>query len=482
MAGALRHDLTIQTRPISELTPWAKNPRDNDAAAEELAYTISEVGWTNPILLDKHGTIIAGHTRLKAAIKLGLTEVPTITLDVDGPQAELIAIADNRLSEFAEWDKDALAEILESLQAEGIDTKIAGYGDDDLSELLASLDSESIGPDDIEAEDQDRVFSNESIAASAFTYFRATGFPYWDLKPHQSMQEINALSLMVGEDGWSGSSAGYHVADTYHPHRLLGTTATMRSPASAFEDDKWLRRALDLQLEQGGKIGTSLWGRAVITSGVQACANFRPAVAMMMYRRHCPDGGTVLDTSTGYGGRLVGFFASANAAKYIGIDPSTETHAGNLRMAQDLGFSDSVRLINLPAEDVSHDDLEGSCDFAFTSPPYFSKEHYADEETQSFKRYKTPEDWRDGFLGPMLALQFAALKPGSKSIVNIADVTVGSLRVPLELWTVESAIAAGFDHTRTEKFPLTRRFGANQSEEVAYEPMFVFTKPGALDR
>lgn len=142
MAGALRHDLTIQTRPISELTPWAKNPRDNDAAAEELAYTISEVGWTNPILLDKHGTIIAGHTRLKAALKLGLTEVPTITLDVDGPQAELIAIADNRLSELAEWDKDALAEILESLQAEGIDTKIAGYGDEDLSGLLASLDSE----------------------------------------------------------------------------------------------------------------------------------------------------------------------------------------------------------------------------------------------------------------------------------------------------------------------------------------------------
>ena len=152
MAGALRHDLTIQTRPISELTPWAKNPRDNDAAAEELAYTISEVGWTNPILLDKHGTIIAGHTRLKAAIKLGLTEVPTITLDVDGPQAELIAIADNRLSEFAKWDRDALAEILESLQAEGIDTKIAGYGDEDLSDLLASLDSEPTGPDDLEPE------------------------------------------------------------------------------------------------------------------------------------------------------------------------------------------------------------------------------------------------------------------------------------------------------------------------------------------
>jgi len=139
MAGALRHDLTIQTRPISELTPWAKNPRDNDAAAEELAYTISEVGWTNPILLDKHDTIIAGHTRLKAALKLGLTEVPTITLDVDGPQAELIAIADNRLSEFAEWDNDALAEILSELKSEDLDLKVAGYSDSDYSQLLDAL-------------------------------------------------------------------------------------------------------------------------------------------------------------------------------------------------------------------------------------------------------------------------------------------------------------------------------------------------------
>jgi len=199
---------------------------------------------------------------------------------------------------------------------------------------------------------------------------------------------------------------------------------------------------------------------------------------MMMYRRYCPEGGTVLDTSTGYGGRLVGFFASANAAKYIGIDPSTATHAGNLRMAEDLGFSDSVKLINLPAEDVPREELAGSCDFALTSPPYFSKEHYANEDTQSFKRYKAPDEWRDRFLVPMLALQFAALKPGANSIVNIADVSIGGDRIPLERWAVDSAEAIGFIHTATEMLPLSRRFGANQTDDVARESMFVFTKPG----
>ena len=162
MAGALRHDLTIKTRPISELTPWAKNPRDNDAAAEELAYTISEVGWTNPILLDKHGTIIAGHTRLKAAFKLGLTEVPTITLDVDGPQAELIAIADNKLSEFAEWNRDGLAEILRALKADDLDLKIAGFSEDETLQLL-----DPIGVEDIAWKEFDETVGDNEPEAEA---------------------------------------------------------------------------------------------------------------------------------------------------------------------------------------------------------------------------------------------------------------------------------------------------------------------------
>ena len=162
------------------------------------------------------------------------------------------------------------------------------------------------------------------------------------------------------------------------------------------------------------------------------------------------------------------------------IRDSTETHAGNLRMAQELGFSDRIELHNLPAEDVSHDVVAGRCDFAFTSPPYFRKEHYSDDDTQSWKRYPTGEEWRDGFLTPMMALQYAALKFGCYSIVNIADVKIKSKTYPLVEWTKQAALLAGFEYIRTLEFPLTRRFGAGQVDEVSIEPVLVFQKPGAL--
>ena len=152
--AALRHDLTITMRPLAELTPWADNPRVNDAAAERLAHTILTHGWTNPILLDKTGQIVAGHTRLKAAIKLGLTEVPTITLDVEGPEAIALAIADNRLAEFAEWDDSALAKLLEGLADDDLDLGALGYDDAEFAALLSEddpdVDTSSVLDDELE--------------------------------------------------------------------------------------------------------------------------------------------------------------------------------------------------------------------------------------------------------------------------------------------------------------------------------------------
>jgi hypothetical protein len=177
-------------------------------------------------------------------------------------------------------------------------------------------------------------------------------------------------------------------------------------------------------------------------------------------------------------GGLSGFMGPVAHGFYIGIDPNTETHAGNCRMADELLFSrPRIELHNLPAEDVPHEAVSGRCDFAFTSPPYFRKEHYSDEETQSWRRYQTGDEWRDGFLAPMLALQFAALKPSCYSIVNIADVKIGSKTYPLVDWTKQAAARAGFKYVRTEVFPLTRRFGAGTSDEVSVEPVLVFRKP-----
>lgn len=161
MAGPYRHNLNIEMRPLSDLTPWARNPRDNEKAAERLAYTIAEHGWTNPILLDRTGQIVAGHTRFKAAMKLGLSEVPTIQLDVEGHEAAAIAIADNRLAEMAEWDGGELAELLDELDGAGLDLDAIGYDSEELSEALAAMDApempEAPEPEELPEEPDSRL-------------------------------------------------------------------------------------------------------------------------------------------------------------------------------------------------------------------------------------------------------------------------------------------------------------------------------------
>jgi hypothetical protein len=319
------------------------------------------------------------------------------------------------------------------------------------------------------------VFPEDSIVDAAFEYFRQTGFPYRKLARHTCMQQINKLAR-TGESNLANTTVGYQVADTYHPHRFHASANKMKSPIEGFSDDKLLRRAIKLQYGVGN-VPEGFFGPLSLVSGVQACSNFRPGFALKYYRMFCNQDSVILDSSTGYGGRLVGFMASG-AAHYIGIDPNTVTCAANQRMADELGFSDRVELINLPAEDVDFETVRDRCDFAFTSPPYFSKELYSDQDTQSWKRYgHSGEAWRDGFLRRMLRMQFAALKTGSYTCINIADVNVGGQSYPLEEWTIEAAQLAGFVHIRTDKFDMSRRFGANMDEEVASEPVFVFRKP-----
>lgn len=322
------------------------------------------------------------------------------------------------------------------------------------------------------------VFDDDEVIREATTWFRANGFPYRRLPRFVMLQQINRLSKTPSE-ALLHTSEAYSVADSFHPHRFHATTAAKISPFECFNNDAKLAHALRLRLERGQVIPAGFFGELTLALGTQQCSNFRPGFACALYRRFCKSGDVVLDTSTGYGGRLVGFIASQVPQHYIGIDPNTATHAGNIAMAQALGVSGRVELHNLPAEDVPHSAVAGRCDFAFTSPPYFSKEHYSDEPTQSWRRYgESYVRWLDGFLSPMLALTYSALKTGKVAIINIENVMIGSVLYPLVDDTIIRAKRAGFIHAGTELFEMQPRLGANQEEGVASERVLIFVKQG----
>jgi len=129
--------------PIDRLKPWEKNPRVNDHAVDRVAESIKRFGFGAPILARKaDGEVIAGHTRLKAACKLGLDRVPVRYLDLDPADAHLLALADNKLTEIADWDEEGLREVLRELQAEDMDLEVAGFEEDELERLLAAADDD----------------------------------------------------------------------------------------------------------------------------------------------------------------------------------------------------------------------------------------------------------------------------------------------------------------------------------------------------
>ena len=121
----------------SALRPWENNPRRNDDAVAAVAASIERFGFGAPIVARRaNGEIIAGHTRWKAARKLGLDRVPVRYLDLDPADAHLLALADNRLSEEASWDDEMLAAVLADLRAQQADLVATGFSDANLVERL----------------------------------------------------------------------------------------------------------------------------------------------------------------------------------------------------------------------------------------------------------------------------------------------------------------------------------------------------------
>lgn len=129
--------LQVHEIELSRLSPWEDNPRLNDRAVDSVVRSIRTFGFNVPILCDQNLTIIAGHTRWKAARQMGLEAVPVIVLKMSDSERRAFSLADNKTAEIADWDFSKLRELLEELNSRDFDLSDVGFSDAELVALLA---------------------------------------------------------------------------------------------------------------------------------------------------------------------------------------------------------------------------------------------------------------------------------------------------------------------------------------------------------
>lgn len=217
--------------------------------------------------------------------------------------------------------------------------------------------------------------------------------------------------------------------------------------------------------------------------GAGNCSNFRPATAKALYELYGGSDCKVLDTSSGFGGRLLGFFTAKNTSEYVGIDPNTADSCNKfiefMRMRFEINKKAYVN--KMGSEDFTienYPQYENYFDISFTSPPYFNTEKYSKSETQSYIKFNTYDSWVDGFYRNTIYNSCNALKIDGTFAINIFE-KIDNIKE----YTEEFLNDCGFYIIKEDKFLLRIMSGTQKGEDgkfytrkkdgVSYEPIWV---------
>lgn len=253
-----------------------------------------------------------------------------------------------------------------------------------------------------------------------------------------------------------------------------------------------------------------------IGMGTQAVVNFPPLTAKFLYQKftqHIKDQDVIniYDPSAGWGGRILGALSIDDRnIHYIGNDPNTENfieEIGKTRyeyLAEFFnnkipgasnpfwGHRNTYEIFTTGSEIIAEDErfqkYKGKLDFAFTSPPYFDRERYSDDDSQSFKKFNNYDSWRDGFLRPTLTTAYEYLRNDRYICWNIADIKVGKDKWwTLEQDSIDILTELGCEYKGKIKMTMSPMTGMDLSKVknsmqiegtyYKYEPIFVFYKP-----
>ena len=207
--------------------------------------------------------------------------------------------------------------------------------------------------------------------------------------------------------------------------------------------------------------------------GSSRCYNFRPATAKALYELYGRDNCKVLDTSSGFGGRLLGFFTAKNTSEYVGIDPNTADSCNKFILYMGRYFNKKAYVNKIGSEDFTLEDYpqyENYFDISFTSPPYFNIERYSDDITQSHVKFNTYDLWIDGFYRNTIYNSCNALKLDGVFAVNISWLD------NIKEYTEEFLNDCGFYIIKEDKYllrihPRESSYGSDKMSK--YEPIWV---------
>ncbi|MCI0702328.1 MAG: DNA modification methylase [Planctomycetia bacterium] len=292
--------MEVVMRPIDSIKPYENNPRFNDEAVDAVAESIRSFGFRQPIVVDENDVIIVGHTRYKAALKLGLTEVPVhVARGLTPEQARAYRIADNQTATLSQWNEDKLPFELMELQEADFDLSMLGFPDEELMRLLAPEPNEGqVDPDEVpEPPDEPttqpgdlwllgrhRLLCGDSskpedvdrLLAGAQIHLVNTDPPY-----NVKVEPRSNNAIAAGVSSFAGTTHHQKMDVIRHPEKAKPTGKKLRAKDRPLANDFVSEEEFDRLLHAwfGNMARVLLPGRAAyIWGGYANCANYPPVL------------------------------------------------------------------------------------------------------------------------------------------------------------------------------------------------------------
>lgn len=423
--------MEIKEIKVCDLKEYENNPRHNDEAVEAVAESIKQYGFKVPIILDRNGVIVAGHTRKRAAEKLGLDTIPCyIAADLTPEQIKAFRLADNKTGELATWDFEKLEKELAELTAFDVDMSAFGFDESLFDELEET-------PDYGAEFDEVRPTLQEKYIIPPFSVFD-TKQGYWQDRKETWKKIIKS--------------------DEGRAEALLG------------------QGLKELAEKQGG--GGTLTGTSI----------FDPVLCEILVNWFCPIGGKVLDPFAG--GSVRGLVSVLLGNEYTGIDLSEKQIKANIKNykaiadRQDLN-GDDLRRPNWINDDSANIDLivKEKHDFLLTCPPYADLEVYSDD----------PRDISNMSYDDFKAAYFDIIKKACAKLKDnaFAAIVVGEVRDKKGYYydfvgdTIEAFRSAGLNYYNecillnqiaTGAMRADRQFAASRKVVKTHQNVLIFLK------